>query len=207
MLVSKVVGTIVQFRGSDTADKNGEETIMVQVAAGRFPNRNVIAGTVAKNKGMEIGKTYLIQVRELGEHVIHGKDYDWQPLRELVTGKDIVDTCLALGDPEPIFIDKPIASQEYHRKSDKIVSQRTKDIQDGLYKPASISTVASNMKTAAEVKAGSTQFNYGAEETDRVVDSLPDEELESPRDAGNKNQQDEGDSRKFKHNKGQDDKS
>lgn len=156
MFTGKIVGTITPFSGTTTTDKNGADSVMVQCIAGKMPNRNVISGTVAQRAGFEVGKTYFIIVREAGYHEVHGTQYDFLKVKELTEGIDIVDTCMALGEPTIFNVEKPEISKEYQRKGDKVVGLRTVEEQKGVFKRANYSTVASNLDVATNVKEGSS---------------------------------------------------
>jgi len=79
-----------------TADKNGEAPVILNVVAGSFPNRNVISGTVAKNIGIETGKTYLFSVREGEEDATYGRQFVYSKLKEL-TASEIMEAPKTLG--------------------------------------------------------------------------------------------------------------
>lgn len=155
MFTSQIVGAITPFSGTTTADKNGEGAVMIQCIAGRMPARNVISGTVAQRSGFEVGKTYLINIREAGHHEVHGMQYDFIKIKELSSGSDIVDTCLKLGDPIVFNVGKPEVSKEYERKSDKVIGLRTVEAQKGIFKPAN-GQIVTNSDTAKVVKEGSS---------------------------------------------------
>lgn len=79
-----------------SADKNGEAPVILNVVAGSFPNRNVISGTVAKNIGIETGKTYLLSVREGEEDATYGRQFVYSKLKEL-TASEIMEAPKTLG--------------------------------------------------------------------------------------------------------------
>lgn len=169
MFTSKIVGTITPFSGTTTADKNGADSVMVQCIAGKMPNRNVISGTVAQRNGLEVGKTYLLIVREAGVHAIHGPQYDFLKVKELTEGIDIVDTCIAIGDPVIVNVEKPEASKEYQRKGDKVIGLRTVEEQKGVFKRATYSTTSTNLGTATEVKEGSSVDQNTLNQDDEIL--------------------------------------
>lgn len=153
MFTSKIIGKMSQFRGTTIPDSNGVMPFFCTVIAGKCPNRQTISGTVAKQQGFELDKTYLIQVREVGFHDIHGPQYDFIKLVEL-TGKDIIDVSESLGDPQVFIVEKPDASKDYERKGDKIVGLRTREEQEGVFHKSTPSTVVENTETAKDVKVG-----------------------------------------------------
>lgn len=64
-------------------DKNGKQPVILNVVAGKCPNRNVLSGTVAERAGLETGKTYLISCREGEEDVTYGRRFVFSPLKEM----------------------------------------------------------------------------------------------------------------------------
>jgi len=148
------VVTVTPFSGTTTPDKNQVPSIMLQCIAGKMPNRNVLAGTLGERLGIEVGKTYLMQVRERGYDQVFGRDFQWIKVDEL-HGVDILNACNVLGPPEIIVIPRPAGFEDaYQRKGNAVESQTTKRIQEGLYIPV-IQRDYSH-KTAAEVKLGTT---------------------------------------------------
>lgn len=169
-----VVGTITPFSGSTTPDKNGELSVMVQCVGGRMPNRNVLSGTVAKRAGFEVGKTYLINIREQGFDKVFGPDYTFIKVMELESGQDIIESALKLGPPEVFIVERPEGFEEiYDRKSSAIEGLRTQRIKDGLYIP-SYPTTTPNHETAKDIIKGTSQNPEGTEEFDQ---SLFDKDL------------------------------
>ena len=62
------VAVISAFQGEKKADKNGVINVWLTPVAGKVPNRAmVVAGTVAAQAGLEIGKTLMIMVTETQE--------------------------------------------------------------------------------------------------------------------------------------------
>lgn len=162
MFNEKIVVTVTPFSGTSTTDKNGKEAVMLQCIAGKMPNRNVIAGTVAERMGIKVGLTYLMQVREAGYDQEFGRDFTFLPIRELSTGTDIIDTCRNLTEPEIVTIPRPEGYEEhYTRKGDAVESERTKRIHEGKYIPANRSSY--DHTTAKDVKKGTSQFNSSSE--------------------------------------------
>lgn len=79
-----------------SADKNGNNPVLLNVVAGRCPNRNILAGTVAQNNEIEVGKTYLFQVRETEPSEEYGRQFSYQKLKE-VTAMEIISATKDLG--------------------------------------------------------------------------------------------------------------
>jgi len=157
MFNSMIVATISAFKGTITPDKNGEGSIFIQCIAGKMPNRNVRAGTVAKTSGLEIGKTYLLDVREVGYDEVFGTDYTYSKVLELKSAIDIVDTCIKLGPPSVFEVPKPDAAKEYQRKSVAVVGTRTKRIEEGLYRAIGTSTIESSNDTTEKIDVAKTE--------------------------------------------------
>lgn len=186
MLNTIIVVAVTNFSGTTTPDKNGEMAVMLQCIAGTMPNRNVLSGTVAKNSGFEVGKTYLVNVREAGYDKVFGTDYQFVKVAELESGTDIVKACREIGEPKILVVDKPEGFEKnYQRKGDAVEGERTRRIREGLYEPA-LSTFSANARgqlheTAAEVKEGTSVGSGGKvnEEFERALkanepDDLPD---------------------------------
>ena len=91
-------GTELKSGKTVEVDSNGRPPYIFNVVAGRFPNRNIKAGTVAENSGFEHGKSYLIQIRET-EATEYGRQFQWTKLNE-VSAMDIIDATEKLGNAE-----------------------------------------------------------------------------------------------------------
>lgn len=77
---------VSEFRGKESGpDKNGEMPKYYHPVAGSIPNRNVVAGTVAKDQGFKEGKTYLSQWVKDTNNIdpVYGPRYNFIPLKEL----------------------------------------------------------------------------------------------------------------------------
>jgi hypothetical protein len=81
MFNSIIVATAAKFQGN--ADKNGKSPIFLNIVSGKCPNRNVLSGTVAENIGLEEGKTYLLQVREIESDAKYGRRFTYAKLAEM----------------------------------------------------------------------------------------------------------------------------
>ena len=80
-----------------SADKNGLEPKILNVLAGKAPNRTVISGTIADNLGLEDNKAYLMQVRETEESPVYGRQFSFSVVSSL-SGMEIIQTCKELGN-------------------------------------------------------------------------------------------------------------
>lgn len=91
------VVAVSQFQGeSAEADKNGLNPVYLTPIAGRCPNRNVLAGTVAKSAGFEEGKSYLAKWTRLEDDPEYGVQYGWTKVNE------ISDPLLVIGAEEKL---------------------------------------------------------------------------------------------------------
>lgn len=168
-----IVAAVTNFSGTTTPDKNGEMPVMLQCIAGTMPNRNVLAGTVAMRNGFEVGKTYLVNVRENGTDEFFGPDFSFIKVKELESGFDIIRAAKELGEAKIHRVDRPEGfSANYVRKGDAVEGQRAQRIRAGVYHPALFSTVADH-KTARQITEGSS-INSGGEILDekRVVEGF-----------------------------------
>lgn len=170
-----ILGVVTPFSGSTTPDRNGLSSVMIQCIAGKMPNRNVLSGTVAQRSGFEVGKTYLIDVREQGRDMVYGLDFNFILVKEMTSGTDIIDATVRLGKPEIFVVDKPEGAALYDRKGNAIESERTRRIKEGSYEPA-FTTTAIDHKTSKEVVPGSTQEGWGAQQTDTILKRLTKDE-------------------------------
>lgn len=174
MLNTMIVAAVTNFSGTTTPDKNGQNPVMLQCIAGTMPNRNVLAGTVAQRAGFDVGKTYLVNVRETGFDKIFGADFTFIKIMELTSGLDIVRAAKELGEAKILYVERPEGfEQHYQRKGTAVESNRAVRIREGLYEPAVATTIADH-RTASQRIIG-TSVNSGG----RVVgqhDMLEDEE-------------------------------
>jgi len=106
MLNSKFVATVNTFSGSTERpakqDRNGKDPIILSVISGKAPNRTVLSGTVAERAGLEVGKTYLIQVRET-EANEYGRQFRFEKIGE-PSMLDVLDMEDRLGEPTIIDV-------------------------------------------------------------------------------------------------------
>lgn len=156
MFNEMIVVAVTPFSGSDSTDKNGEMPVMLQCIAGRMPNRNVLSGTVARRAGFEVGKTYLVNVRQQGTDKEYGEDYTFIKIAWLESGLDIARTAKELGEAVVFDVKRPDEFYDkYERKTTAVEGLRTKRIKEGLYIPSN-QTSSLDHKTADEIKDGSS---------------------------------------------------
>ena len=125
MLNEKIAVTVKTFQGN--ADKNGMEPVYLNVLAGKCPNRNVLSGTIAEREGLEVGKSYLMQVREI-EANEYGRQFTFSKIGEL-SALDVLDIEARLSSP--VIIDVSI---------DEDVDTDTGEIKEKAEKPAEYSS-------------------------------------------------------------------
>lgn len=101
-------------------DKNGKEPVILNVVAGKCPNRQVLSGTVAENMNIEVGKTYLFNVREGEEDPTYGRRFVFNALKEL-DAIEILDASKKLSNPEVFSVEEERKTQpkeEYQTADD-----------------------------------------------------------------------------------------
>lgn len=156
MFNEMIVVAVTPFSGTDSTDKNGENPVMLQLLAGTMPNRNVLSGTVARRIGIEIGKSYLMNVREAGEDLDFGKDYTFTLIKEI----DAIEAIRAkqlLGEPKIFTVKRPEGFESaYERKTNAVEGLRSKRAKEGKYIPAQDTLTSYEHKTASVVKEGSS---------------------------------------------------
>lgn len=160
MFNEMIVVSATPFSGTSSPDKNGKFPVMLQCIAGKMPNRNVLSGTVAERAGIEIGRTYLMQVRETGFDKVFGPDFTFVKVKELTTGKDIIDACKELSKPEVLTVQRPAGYEDvYRRKTSAVEGIRNTRIKSGDYIPA-VNSSSFEHETATRIVEGSS--NKGA---------------------------------------------
>ena len=86
------------FQGKEAqADVNGLMPIYLTPVAGTIPNRNVLAGTVAKNSGFEEGKSYLAKFTRLENDPDYGIQFGWTKVSEVTDPMAIISAEASLG--------------------------------------------------------------------------------------------------------------
>lgn len=123
------VVAITGFSGGGP-DKNGLPSVMLNAVAGKIPNRNVRAGTIAQNKAVHIGESYLVQFRETQPDPQFGRQFDFLVLKANLSIKDIIEARAELGEGEAVPIEKP-------ENADKIPSG-TGELEPAVEQPAGV---------------------------------------------------------------------
>jgi hypothetical protein len=150
-----IVVSVTPFSGTDTPDKNGADAVMLQLIAGKMPNRNVLSGTVASRAGIQVGKSYLMNVRENGYDKLFGPDFTFIKIMELESALDVVKASKELGKPEILTVDRPDGfEKEYTRKTTAVEGLRTERILSGDYIPTSRQNY--KHETAEVIKQGTS---------------------------------------------------
>lgn len=159
----------VLYQGTDTADKNGKMPIMLLPISGKFPSlKQVNSGSLCERKGVEVGKVYLVRTIFKGTSLVHGADFDWEPLQEITSGLEMIKLTQELGEGEVVFFDKPEISEKYNRSGTAIESERTRQIKSGTYIPANTSQSVRDHSNAKEVIKGSSQEGDVVRETRKL---------------------------------------
>lgn len=90
--------SVNRFNTGTPEKGTGELPFILNVIAGKAPNRSVISYTVALNAGFKEGKTYLANCREV-EPNEYGRQFRWSVVAEASSLVDIVDASTKLGNP------------------------------------------------------------------------------------------------------------
>lgn len=93
-----VIVSVSKFQGENAqADKNGLDSVYLTPIAGKAPNRNVLAGTVAMNTGLEVGKSYLTKYTRIDDDPEYGPQYSWTKVSEVSDPLQIIQAEATLG--------------------------------------------------------------------------------------------------------------
>ena len=112
MFTGMIIASVNSFTNGK-ADKNGLAPVILNVVAGKCPNRTVLAGTIADSMKLETGKTYLFNVTEGEEDPKYGRQFNYNVLSEL-RGVEIVTTAKEM-DKAEIFQLETVAA---HARAD-----------------------------------------------------------------------------------------
>jgi len=129
-----VLVSVTKYSGTDSLDKNGKEPVMLQILAGKSPNRNVIAGTVAESLGVQIGHSYLLNCRFAGNDTERGDQYTWTKVGEITDFVQVAKLRAELGNPT--IFNVPKGSNVPERKSHAVIGQNAERAAKGLFKSA-----------------------------------------------------------------------
>lgn len=121
MFNSNCVVTVKPFNNG-TTDKNGKQPVILQIIAGKAPNRMVISGTVAETSGFNIGSVYYANCREV-EANEYGRQFRWTTIQEVTSVVDTVALTNQLGNPDVFDVDAKVAAPS--------VAESTADVLEG----------------------------------------------------------------------------
>ena len=89
---------VSSFQGENSgADVNGLMPVYLNPICGNIPDRNVIAGTIARNAGFEEGKSYLAKWTRLEDDEEYGVQYGWTKVNEITDPLAIINAEAQLG--------------------------------------------------------------------------------------------------------------
>ena len=104
------VASVKMYNGSAEKpakeDKNGEMPVILDVVAGKCPNKRVLSGTVAERAGMESGKAYLMKAEEIDEDPENGRQFRYSTIKELGFS-ELLEAMSHFGAPQTIDVLEP----------------------------------------------------------------------------------------------------
>lgn len=103
MFNSLIIATAKEFTQGN-ADKHGKSPVILNVLAGKCPNRTVLSGTIAEREGFTVGKSYLVQVREIEADAKYGRQFIFSKAGDVST-MDILTANAQLGDAKIFNVD------------------------------------------------------------------------------------------------------
>ena len=106
------VASVKLFNGSAERpaeeDKNGAMPVILDVVAGKCPNKRVLSGTVAERAGMESGKAYLMKAEEIDSDE-YGRQFRYSAIKELSLS-ELLEALSHFGAPKLIEVLEPAGS-------------------------------------------------------------------------------------------------
>jgi hypothetical protein len=153
MRTGKFIAIASIFGGSRDAagniidrDPHGYPTVWLSVTAGKIPNRQVLAGSVALRAGIKLDSDGIIgrgqdkghvsstrvifgQWLHQGDHELYGPQYVFNVIQDLTesTPKDIMEAEAFLGEPEVFTVPRPELPADYQRKTERHVGRNRLD--------------------------------------------------------------------------------
>lgn len=109
MINELFIGRVGVFTNGEP-DKNGLEPVIITPIFGKCPNKNVLSGTIAKNLGIEAGKTYLFSVRETDPDEVYGRKFVFLAIQEL-TALEIMAISKEMTRGELITVTEPVKQE------------------------------------------------------------------------------------------------
>jgi hypothetical protein len=104
LCTAKQFNKIDESTGEVKVDKNGLPSVLLNVLAGKAPNRNIISGTIADREGFEIGKSYLVSFNEREADEEHGRQFNFTKVGE-ASIMDVLQAKAQLGDAVIVSVD------------------------------------------------------------------------------------------------------
>lgn len=105
IMFNEIILASVNSFNQGTPDKNGKMPVILNVIAGKSPNRLVLSGTVAESIGLVVGKSFLMQVREVEADAQYGRQFNHQVLSEVTSALDLIKASKELGTAQVFSID------------------------------------------------------------------------------------------------------
>jgi hypothetical protein len=84
-------------------DKNGNSPIILNVIAGKAPNRTVLAGTIAETEGFEVGNAYMVKCAEQ-ESNEYGRQFRFTKISQ-VDALEVLNAAEKLGEAQIINVE------------------------------------------------------------------------------------------------------
>ena len=98
--------------GTPSLDKHGKQAIYLAIVAGKIPNRNIISGTIAERNGFEVGKSYLVSIRETEPSEEYGRQFQFNKVSECASVMDILQGSKELGEGSIYDVTAPVEVKE-----------------------------------------------------------------------------------------------
>lgn len=111
-MFNEIVLASVNPFNQGTPDKNGKMPVILNIIAGKSPNRLVLSGTVAESIGLVIGKSFLMQIREVEADAQYGRQFNHQMLSEVTSALDLIKASKELGTAQVFSVDGADAQTE-----------------------------------------------------------------------------------------------
>lgn len=103
-MFNEIILASVNAFNQGVPDKNGRMPVILNIIAGKSPNRLVLSGTLADSIGLSIGKSYIMQVREVEPDPKYGRQFNHQVLSEVSSALDLVKTAKEIGAAQVINV-------------------------------------------------------------------------------------------------------
>lgn len=104
------VASVKMYNGSAekpaVVDSGDKMPVILDVVAGKCPNKRVLSGTVADRAGMESGKAYLMKAEEIEEDPENGRQFRYSTIKELGFS-ELLEAMSHFGAPQTIDVLEP----------------------------------------------------------------------------------------------------